>query len=71
MLATMQMRIYFILFYFYISFFLSENKKYIKKKSFITLDLSRVLGTSFLTCTAKFKQVMSYVSSFTTGARRI
>ena len=58
MLATMQMRIYFILFYFYIYFF-SENKKNIKKKRFITLDLSRVLGTSFLTCTAKFKGARS------------
>ena len=67
MLATMQMKINFILFYFILFlFFLVKIKK---KKRLITLDLSRVLGTSFLTCTAKFKQVMSYVSSFTTGAR--
>ena len=69
MLATMQMRINFILLYFIFFIFLGENKKKKKNKRLITLDLSRVLGTSFLTCIAKFKQVMSYVSSFTTGAR--
>ena len=44
-------------------FYSLKEKK--KRKRLIALDLTKGFGTSFLTCTAKVKQVMFDVSSST------
>ena len=52
-----------------VSFFVFLKEK--KRKRLIALDLTIGFGTSLLTCTAKLKQVMFHVSSFTESVRRI